>query len=240
MKDLSTIELIKHNKALTAFSCLFIIVFILLGFWQIERAGFKASLIQEFNLEQAKAPKPISSNSLQWSRVYIEGFYDPTQQVLIDNQIINGKVGYKIYTPFYYEQDQAIFVDRGWISQGKTRNDLPNLNFNATKLRIIGSLIKPEKEVLAGDELLTNEWPLVSQTKSPSIIQEAYEKQFSNMVLILDPGSLFMKEHVDLKPFVLTPTNHYGFSLQWCNMSLFLTGMFIYAMKRESLGVRYF
>ena len=55
MKDFSTIELIKHNKALTAFSCLFIIVFILLGFWQIERAGFKANLIQEFDLEQAKA-----------------------------------------------------------------------------------------------------------------------------------------------------------------------------------------
>ena len=234
MKDLSTIELIKHNKALTAFSCLFIIVFILLGFWQIERAGFKASLIQEFDLEQAKAPKPISSTSLQWSRVYIEGFYDPTQQVLIDNQIINGKVGYKIYTPFYYEQDQAIFVDRGWISQGKTRNDLPNLNFNATKLRIIGSLIKPEKEVLAGDELLTNEWPLVSQTKSPSIIQEAYEKQFSNMVLILDPGSLFIKEHVALTPFVITPTKHYGYALQWFTMSLVLAGMFIYAIKRES------
>ena len=67
MKDLSTIELIKHNKALTAFSCLFIIVFILLGFWQIERAGFKASLIQEFDLEQAKAPKPTFPNGCRQS-----------------------------------------------------------------------------------------------------------------------------------------------------------------------------
>ena len=97
MKDLSTIEHIRHNKALTVFSCVFIVVFILLGFWQIERAGSKASLIQEFVMEQAKAPKPISDSSLQWSRVYIEGFYDPAQQVLIDNQIKNGKVGYKIY-----------------------------------------------------------------------------------------------------------------------------------------------
>ena len=63
MKDLSTIEHIKHNKALTAFSCVFIVVFILLGFWQIERAGSKLNLIQEFDLEQAKAPKPISSTS---------------------------------------------------------------------------------------------------------------------------------------------------------------------------------
>jgi len=95
------------------------------------KSWIKTSLIEEFDSEQAKAPKPISSFSSQWSRVYIEGFYDPAQQVLIDNQINNGKVGYKIYTPFYYDQDKAIFVDRGWISQGKTRNDLPNINFNA-------------------------------------------------------------------------------------------------------------
>lgn len=234
MKDLSTIDLIKNNKALTAFSFVFIIVFILLGFWQIERAEIKASLIEEFDLEQAKAPKPMSSSSSQWSRVYLEGYYDSSQQVLIDNQINNGKVGYKIYTPFYYDQDQAIFVDRGWISQGKTRNDLPDLNFNSTKLRITGSLIKPEKEVLAGDELLTEKWPLVSQTKSPSIIQEAYDKQFSNKVLILEPGSLYMNEYVALIPFVITPTKHYGYALQWFTMSLVLAGMFMYAIKRES------
>ena len=209
-------------------------MFILLGFWQIDRAGLKASLIQEFDLEQAKGPLPISVSSSQWSRVHIEGLYDPAQQVLIDNQINNGKVGYKIYTPFYYEQDQAIFVDRGWISQGKTRSDLPDINFNATKLRIVGSLIKPEKEVLVGDKLLTNEWPMVSQTKSPSVIQAAYEKQFSNMVLILEPGSLFLNEYIALTPFVITPTKHYGYALQWFTMSLVLAGMFMYAIKRES------
>ena len=101
-------------------------------------------------------------------------------------------------------------------------------------MRIIGSLIKPEKEVLAGDELLTNEWPLVSQTKSAIVIQEAYEKKFSDMVLILDPGSLFMNEHVALIPFVITPTKHYGYALQWFTMSLVLAGMFMYAIKRES------
>jgi cytochrome oxidase assembly protein ShyY1 len=95
-------------------------------------------------------------------------------------------------------------------------------------------LIKPEKEVLAGDELLTEKWPLVSQTKSPSIIQEAYDKQFSNKVLILEPGSLYMNEYVALIPFVITPTKHYGYALQWFTMSLVLAGMFMYAIKRES------
>ena len=87
---------------------------------------------------------------------------------------------------------------------------------------------------MAGAELLTNEWPLVSQTKSPSIIQQAYDKKFSDMVLILDPGSEFINEYVALTPFVITPTKHYGYALQWFTMSLVLAGMFIYAIKRES------
>ena len=101
-------------------------------------------------------------------------------------------------------------------------------------MRIVGTLLKPEKEVLVGDELLTNDWPMVSQTKSPSVIQEAYRKQFSKMVLILEPGSLFLNEFVPLTPFVITPTKHYGYALQWFTMSLVLAAMFIYAIKRES------
>ena len=112
MMDSLTIKRIKQNKGLAAFSCIFIIIFTLLGFWQIERGLLKTELINEFNLEQTQPPNKISNSSKAWSRVFIEGLYDPTQQTLIDNQINNGKVGYKIYTPFYYGDDQAIFVDK--------------------------------------------------------------------------------------------------------------------------------
>ena len=234
MTDISRIELMKQNKALTAFSCLFVAVFIFLGFWQIERAEYKKELIQDFNQEQTKSPNHLSDSSVAWSRVYIEGSYDSSQQVLIDNQINDGKVGYKIYTPFYYGNDQAIFVDRGWIPQGKTRDDYPEINFSSDKVRIIGSLIKPEKEVLAGDELLTSEWPMVSQTKSPKEIEKAYTTKFFDMVLILEAGAEFIEEYISLTPFVITPAKHYGYALQWFTMSIVLAAMFIYAIKRES------
>ena len=234
MTDLSRIELIKQNKALTIFSCLFVSVFIYLGFWQIERAEYKKELVEDFNQEQTKSPNYLSNSSVAWSRVYVEGSYDSSHQVLIDNQINNGKVGYKIYTPFYYDNDQAIFVDRGWIPQGKTRDDYPEINFSSDNVRIIGSLIKPEKEVLAGDELLTRGWPMVSQTKSPKVIEKAYTTKFFDMVLILEPGSEFIEEYISLAPFVITPTKHYGYALQWFTMSIVLAVMFIYAIKRES------
>ena len=233
MTDLLKIEHIKQNKGLSVFSCVFIIIFTLLGFWQIERGLLKTELVDEFNLEQTQPPNKISNSSKAWSRVFIEGLYDPSQQTLIDNQINNGKVGYKIYTPFYYGDDQAIFVDRGWIPQGKTRNDLPNLDFNANKMIITGSLIKPEKEFLAGDELLTDKWPMVSQTKSPEIIETAYKDKFFDKVLILEAGSKLMNEYIAIIPFSINPAKHFGYALQWFTMSIVLAGMFIYALKRE-------
>ena len=228
-----TIKLIKNNKALSLFSVFFTLLFISLGFWQIERAESKALKMKAFNEMQKNPPLPLNDSSAAWSRVFVEGFYDSSRQVLIDNQINDGQVGYKIYTPFYFDE-KAIFVDRGWVPRGKTRGELPDIDFQSERLRIVGSLLKPEKEVLAGDDIFSKEWPIVSQTKLPTIVEAVFNEDFFDMVLILEPGSSFLEEYVPLQPFVITPTKHYGYALQWFTMSIVLFSMFIYAINKES------
>ena len=227
-----TIKLVKNNKALSLFSVFFTLLFISLGFWQIERAESKALKMKAFNEMQKSPPIILKDLSAAWSRVFVEGFYDSSRQVLIDNQINDGQVGYKIYTPFYFD-DKAIFVDRGWIPRGKTRSELPDIDFQSDRLRIVGSLLKPEKEVLAGDDIFTKNWPIVSQTKLPSIIETKFNKDFSDSVIVLEPGSNFLKEYIPLQPFVISPTKHYGYALQWFTMSIVLFSMFIYAINKD-------
>ena len=227
-----TIKLIKDNKALSLFSLSFTLLFISLGIWQIDRAESKALKMQAFNEMQKSSAVALEDSSAAWSRVFVEGSYDTSRQVLIDNQINNGQVGYKIYTPFYFH-DKAIFVDRGWITRGKTRSNLPNIDFDSDKLTIVGSLLQPEKEVLASDDIFTKRWPIVSQTKLPSIIETKFNKNFYDFVLVLEPGSNFIEEYMPLKPFVITPTKHYGYALQWFTMSIVLFSMFIYAINKE-------
>jgi len=227
-----TIKLVKKNKALSLFSIFFTLLFISLGFWQIERAESKALKMKAFNEMQKSPPIALNDLSAAWSRIFVEGFYDSSRQVLIDNQINDGQVGYKIYTPFYFD-DKAIFVDRGWIPRGKTRSELPNIDFQSDRLRIVGSLLKPEKEVLAGDDIFTKNWPIVSQTKLPNIIETKFNKDFSDSVIVLEPGSNFLKEYIPLQPFVISPTKHYGYALQWFTMSIVLFSMFIYAINKD-------
>ena len=224
---------IQENKLLTSFSIFFVIVFVFLGVWQIERAAHKEGLLQAFNAEQESPPIRLTSQSPDWSRVFVDGIFDSSRQILIDNQIHKGKVGYKIFTPFRFDDNKIVLVDRGWIAQGQSRSDLPQLNILEKKSRIIATVTSPEQGVLAGSELLTNEWPRVSQTKAVEVIASAFKEPILDIVLVLDPGSSQITEFIQIKPFAITPLKHYGYAMQWFTMSIVLLGMFLYALKRE-------
>jgi surfeit locus 1 family protein len=224
---------IQENKLLTSFSIFFVIVFVFLGVWQIERAAHKEGLLQAFNAEQESPPTRLTSQSPDWSRVFVDGIFDSSRQILIDNQIHKGKVGYKIFTPFRFDDNKIVLVDRGWIAQGQSRSDLPQLNILEKKSRIIATVTSPEQGVLAGSELLTNEWPRVSQTKAVEVIASAFKEPILDIVLVLDPGSSQITEFIQIKPFAITPVKHYGYAMQWFTMSIVLLGMFLYALKRE-------
>ena len=224
---------IQENKLLAAFSIFFVIVFVFLGVWQIERAAHKEGLLQAFNSEQESPPIRLTSQSPDWSRVFVDGIFDSSRQILIDNQIHKGKVGYKIFTPFRFDDNKIVLVDRGWVAQGQSRSDLPQLNILEKKSRIIATVTSPEQGVLAGSELLTNEWPRVSQTKAIEVIASAFKEPILDIVLVLDPGSSQITEFIQIKPFAITPVKHYGYAMQWFTMSIVLLGMFLYALKRE-------
>ena len=224
---------IQENKLLTSFSIFFVIVFVFLGVWQIERAAHKEGLLQAFNAEQESPPIRLTSQSPDWSRVFVDGIFDSSRQILIDNQIHKGKVGYRIFTPFRFDDTKIVLLDRGWIAQGQSRSDLPQLNILEKKSRIIATVTSPEQGVLAGSELLTNEWPRVSQTKAVEVIASAFKEPILDIVLVLDPGSSQITEFIQIKPFAITPVKHYGYAMQWFTMSIVLLGMFLYALKRE-------
>ena len=224
---------IQENKLLASFSIFFVIVFVFLGVWQIERAAHKEGLLQAFNSEQESPPIRLTSQSPDWSRVFVDGIFDSSRQILIDNQIHKGKVGYKIFTPFRFDDNKIVLVDRGWIAQGQSRSDLPQVNILEKKSRIIATVTSPEQGVLAGSELLTNEWPRVSQTKAVEVIASAFKEPILDIVLVLDPGSSQITEFIQIKPFAITPVKHYGYAMQWFTMSIVLLGMFLYALKRE-------
>ena len=104
IRDSTSIDM-KKNKFnpginITIFFVFFATLFFSLGLWQIDRGQAKTFLLDEFEKNSFKSPEYISKDSKKWDRVYVEGAWDGSNQLLIDNIIRKGIAGYKVLTPF--------------------------------------------------------------------------------------------------------------------------------------------
>jgi len=57
--------------------------------------------------------------------VTASGEYDPRHQILIDNKVHAGHVGFDVVTPLRLADGRTVLVDRGWIALGASRATLP-------------------------------------------------------------------------------------------------------------------
>ena len=220
---------------ITIFFVFFAILFFSLGLWQIERGQAKTTILAEFEDNLSNKPTYINQESKRWDRVYVKGIWDSSKQILVDNVINRGVVGYKVLTPLrIIETNQLILVDRGWIKQNKFRDILPNIELVEGDEVISGILEYPELGLVLSEDLISKEWPKVSQTKSLEVISKEYDEFIYPMILLADPILKNSLEYIKITPTNMTPTKHYGYSAQWFLMFLVLCLMYLwYGFKKN-------
>ena len=224
----------KKNKfnpgiRITVFFIFFAILFFSLGLWQIERGQAKTTLLKEFDENSLKAPKSISKDSKKWDRVYIQGKWNGSEQILIDNVINRGIAGYKVITPFQLDETgELILVDRGWIKRNINIENLPDVSLIDIRERVSGILESPELGLMLSDEVVSEKWPKISQTKNFEVISKEYNVPMFPLILLADPTSRYSLEYIKINPTNMTPVKHYGYSAQWFLMFLVLCGMYIW------------
>ena len=230
----------KKNKfnpgtRISIFFVFFAIIFFSLGLWQIERGQAKTALINEFDKNSLIDPIEINEDSKKWDRVYVEGTWSGDKQILIDNVINRGIAGYKVLTPLSLnETDEIILIDRGWIKRNRDMSDLPNVDIKDIKERVSGILESPELGLVLSNELVSDEWPKISQTKNIEVISKEYNESIYPLILLADPISRYSLEYIKINPTNMTPVKHYGYSAQWFLMFLVLCGMYVwYGYKRN-------
>ena len=176
------------GKKITVFFIFFATIFFLLGLWQVERGHEKSNIIEQFNNNITKTPKPFSEESSKWDRVTVKGIWDGSKQVLVDNVINSGIAGYKVLTPLQINETETyILVDRGWISQGKSRETLPVIDIKDEYVEVNGILEDPELGFVLSEDLVTDNWPKVSQTKNLDVLRKEFNEQLSSYILVADP-----------------------------------------------------
>ena len=225
------LELIKKNSALSVFSFFFIIVFFLLGVWQVFKGNLKSQEEKEFYA--FKPSIPYSQSLQEWSNVSIEGKFDSSRQILFDNQLLDGKPGYKVYTPFIFSNNQLIMVNRGWLSKANINKLLPILDITSNSKKITGIIYRPEKNITFGDNLITESWPKISQLRDINFYDKQYPEPVENFFLHLDANHREVLTFQEIIPFTISSARHYGYAFQWFVMTIVLAGMYFFTINRN-------
>lgn len=215
-----------------------------LGMWQLNRSEQKQAFLnaQEQRaaaevLHLSAALKGENMSDLRYRQVEMAGHYDAAHQVLVDNQVNSGKVGYFVLTPFILnEGNEAVLVNRGWIPQGQDRAVRPDLQIIKTEATISGRINNfPSVGIkLAGAEIPTEGWPAIVQVVDSNVLAKklGYPLFQFQVELAKDLPDGYKRDW--LTSTVMPPEQHVAYAMQWFALALTLTILFIwYSLKNN-------
>jgi len=107
-----------------------IAIFLAAGEWQRERMEQKQSLLAQFELAQNAGPAPLPDTGEDWTAwryraVVAEGVFDAQRQILVDNKVHRGRIGFHVVTPLRLHDGRVVLVDRGFVAETGSRAALP-------------------------------------------------------------------------------------------------------------------
>jgi surfeit locus 1 family protein len=205
-----------------------------LGTWQLQRGSAKAHMLAERAAARQTEPSPLpapgaSVESFYGRAVAARGRYDGGRQILLDNQVRQSRVGYRVWTPLRLEDDgRLVLVDRGWVPLGRDRSAPPRPAAPEGEIAVRGlwrNWPRPGLRLAAPGACEQTGWPRTLNYPSYEQIACQYAGPVADGLLLLDeslPGG-FARDWNDLGP---PPARHYGYAAQWYALALALAVLF--------------
>lgn len=223
-----------------------------LGFWQLDRAEQKwADLAARAEATRAEVvdvneAQPTLSTH-QFRRARATGEYLLSNQFLLDNQVQDQKVGYRVLTPLRLNgSDEVVLVDRGFVPIIGSREQLPDLPAPAQ--------VKPDAEApvtgrigrgpsvgikLGAPSDNPGQWPRRVQYMDFDYMGDALGAPVADYLLV--EGSLAVdtqlrRDGPDAWRF--GPERHQGYAVQWFSLAAALTMIWLVVNTRRDAGKR--
>jgi surfeit locus 1 family protein len=228
------------NWKLTLFAVLLLPVLISLGLWQLDREQEKQQMQARYERRAQEAPTPLSQidwrdNDLGWVQVIASGRYDTKRQFLLDNRIHESRVGYEVITPLATDTG-LLLVNRGWIAQGATRQDLPALPLTDDEVSINAVIYVPSGDVMmlgSGVEPGTGAWPEVIQRIDLELMSEMLGESVLPYSVRLQSGAPGLLQ-ANWQAINMQPETHRAYAVQWFIMALVLMVLYVMFSFRRS------
>lgn len=213
-----------------------------LGQWQLDRADQKRTTLEQ-RAAATEAPVISINERLatldrdEYRRAKAVGRFDTDHQFLLDNQVEDGRIGYRVMTPLKLEgRDTAVLADRGFVPIADSRQKLPTLPPVDPQARVSGRISAgPSVGMRLGDAADgTDRWPRRLQYMDFDYMNATLDYPLSDYLLV--EGSLAtdaVARRSDRDAWRFGPARHEGYAVQWFSLAAALTLIWLVVNTRR-------
>jgi len=204
-------------------------ILVSLGFWQLDRAEQKREILRQYQQQQGKSVLNLNKHAAEqelypYQRVEVTGRFDTNRQLLLDNKVYQGQAGYQVITPLLLQNSsEAVLVNRGWLPQMESRQEMPVIPTPAGILHVVGQLkLDIGNGLRLGESGISgNTWPRVVQWLDIELVEKSLGYKLKPFVILLDPEAPagFVRDWYIKK---ISPEKNISYAVQWFALALAL------------------
>jgi surfeit locus 1 family protein len=219
----------KFRLSFFLLSAFFIVLFCILGNWQLNRYQEKKALVLNYQQRTTAPAEAFSSladkseTELQFRKITVTGVYINALTILVQNQFYHDQLGYEVLTPLKMKNEKnLLLIDRGWIAKPKD-NQLPVFDEVTGEQQVTGYIktLNDYHFILGKNSLDVAARPLILQKVDVAELNKITHDSFYPMMLRLDASQPhgFVRDWVVVN---MLPQRHLGYAIQWFLMALVL------------------
>lgn len=208
-----------------------------LSVWQISRGLDKNAEQQAFSSQAGFTPWTDGMEVRSFQKLEVTGHFDSARQVLLENIIINSRLGYYVLSPLRVAEDvPLLLVNRGWFERSSEGIDFDRLALPPNRMTTRGRAGSLPRAGYRMGEAISDDagWPKLAVYPTLEEIAVSLGEPVQSFVLLMDPEeeSGFFRHWV---PEEMGSSRHYAYALQWFAMGIVLAGLLIWNYRKRGL-----
>lgn len=197
-------------------------VFGALGYWQLQRKAEKEILFEQFENAPVSSIGRALDQGRRFARVEGWGRFDTERHILLDNRILNGRVGVHVLTPFSIGDGRTVLVNRGWLPLPADRSHLPDVPTGGAARTIRGrlnTLVSEGPRLGEADRLENDRWPQLVTWLDREPLEAALGTDLPPWIVQLDADQEDGFRDRQWQAAVMPPETHGAYAVQWFALS---------------------
>lgn len=215
-----------------------VIVFALLGFWQLSRLDERRQLNATIEARFDEEPVPFETlqtstpEDIEYRRVLLSGDFMPDEEILVRSQVHNGTAGFHVITPVETNPGAGVLVNRGWVPLGLDSVPVDEAPPPTPQTVVEGWIHLSQQRPTLGREEPPGYLEVVNRVDIPRIQQQVSIDLAEVYVVLSDTQSSDLPVAIDAPDFS-DEGSHLSYAVQWFSFATITAIGYVFLVRRR-------